>query len=200
MWKANLWNQTRWLGVPVQQWPTDLVVLQDLIYSTKPNYIIETGTALGGSALFYASIFELMGQGSVVSIDIDQTHSERTLKGHPLSHRIKLIQGDSKSPEVRERVKDIVGRQPHLHVFLDSNHTADHVLNELENFKTLVPVGDYLVAFDTNTADAREWKGSNPLIAVERFLAKNPEFAQDHQWEKFRVTFIRNGFLKRVKA
>jgi cephalosporin hydroxylase len=200
MWRSHLWARTHWLGVPVQQWATDLISLQELIFATRPKFILETGTASGGSAIFYASILELIQDGIVISIDIDQSQASKTIAGHRLSERIRLIQGDSKSHEVSAKVREIAGAEPNLHVFLDSDHSTQHVLGELENFKDLVPVGNYIVVFDTNIAEAKEWRASNPLLAVQIFLSRNPQFAVDHQWEKYRVTFLKNGFLKKVSV
>jgi len=188
-----------WLGIPVQQNPNDLITLQQLLFETKPDFVVETGTSLGGSAVFYASIFELLMHGQVISVDIDHSSAKRTLADHPLSKRIRLLTCDSSSPEASRRVKQIVGDHPKLHVFLDSDHHKNHVLAELRNFRDLVPVGHYIVVFDTNLEDSAEWKCDSPATAVEEFLHESNDFEVDRSWEKFEVTLCRGGFLKRVR-
>ncbi len=199
LWRAEIWRRTKWLGVDVYQWPTDLLALQDLIVTTRPDFIVETGTAQGGSALFYASILELIGNGAVITVDVDQTEAERILpRGSLIRERIKLIKGDSASNEILEEIKRTVKGSANLHVFLDSHHDAEHVERELRNLSQLVGVGRHIVVFDTNVEEEPEWRGHGPLTAVKRFLDANKNFVIDPAWEKFIVTLCPKGFLKRI--
>lgn len=135
---------------------------------------------LTAARIFYASIFELIGDGAVISIDIDQSRAEKTLRDHPLSSRVTLIKGDSGTP--------VIGTESKVHVFLESDHSSDHVLRELENLSGFVTPEHYVVVFDTILAEAQEWRERNPLVAIQRFLANNPDFVTDRSWEKYRVT------------
>ena len=205
-WQRELHLQTTWLGFPILQWPTDMVVMQEIICQQRPRVIIETGTYGGGSAVFYASLLRLLGGGRVVSVDIEAGDDvRRALAASPFADVITLVRGDSKAPEVVGRVKQAVGEEKNVLVVLDSDHSRAHVLGELRAYSDLVPVGGYLVAMDTICHDlwdlpnaARDWKDNNPLRAVEDFLREHPEFEVDRSREKLLVTFSPGGFLRRV--
>lgn len=198
-WATGLWR-AKWLGVEVFQYPTDLAVLQRLIWETRPDFVVETGTAEGGSAVFYASILELLDHGEIISIDIDHSSAKRNLSSHPLAHRIRLLTCDSSSPLAATRVREIVGPDSKLHVFLDSDHHRAHVLHELRNFEGLVKVGDYVVVFDTKLEGAWEWRGDNPAIAVREFVSSDKNWIVDRSWEKLGATFGREGILRRIST
>jgi cephalosporin hydroxylase len=196
-----------WLGVPVIQFPQDLVALQEIIWRVKPDVIVETGIAHGGSLIFYASMLELLGGGQVVGVDVDiRAHNREVIERHPLSGRIKMIEGSSVAPETLERVRALArGR---VMVVLDSNHTHAHVLEELRLYSTLVPEGSYLVVLDTSIEDApegffadRPWgRGDNPRTAVWEFLKESDRFVVDKEIEsKLLITVAPDGFLKCVK-
>ncbi len=212
MWNDSLWKQVQWLGVPVWQWPTDLVILQELIAKLRPRAIIETGVALGGTAVFYASILELLGMdGRVVSIDIQidiqiDPVARNNIAAFPFSRRIHLIEGDSTSDAVHSEVQKELAGESNVLVCLDSDHSYAHTLAELRLFSRYVPVGGYLVLFDTicqQLADVPNgepsWSHDNPMAALKEFLAENPGFASDPDYEKYLVTFSPKGFLVRRK-
>jgi len=140
-----------WLGIPIIQLPEDMIMMQELIWKTKPDYIIECGVAHGGGLIFYASLLELMGNGKAIGIDIDiREHNEKAIKSHPLSHRIELIQCDSSNIDIDFESDKMI-------VCLDSNHEKNHVLKELDIFKNKVGIGYYIVVFDTSITKAVQW-------------------------------------------
>ncbi len=204
-----------WLGRPIIQYPQDLVAMQEIIWSVQPDLIIETGIAHGGSLIFSASMLELNAacggpqNAEVLGVDIDiRAHNREAIEAHPMFKRISMIQGSSIAPEIIEQVKaTAVGKQRIL-VCLDSNHTHDHVLAELEAYAQLTSVGSYCVVFDTvveDTADCcpsdRPWgKGNNPKTAVWEYLKTHSEFEIDKQIDhKLLITVAPDGYLKRVR-
>jgi cephalosporin hydroxylase len=208
MWNAELWKQVRWLGVPVLQWPTDLILMQELISEQRPRVIIETGLYLGGTAVYYASLLELLGiDGRVLSIDI-QIHPEarRNVEASRFHERIAMIEGDSKSASVHAELARRVGAESSVLVCLDSDHSYAHTLGELRAFARYVPVGGYLVLFDTICEDLADtprgdsaWTHDSPMRALREFLKENPSFSTDSRFEKYLVGFAPQGFLKRVR-
>ncbi|MFH1088345.1 MAG: cephalosporin hydroxylase family protein [Patescibacteria group bacterium] len=199
-----------WLGRPVIQFPQDIVAIQELIWSIKPDLIIETGIAHGGSLILSASILELIGgSGKVVGVDIDiRKHNRKEIEGHRMFKRIILIEGSSTEDLVIKKVARIAKGKKRVMVFLDSNHTHDHVLKELEFYHPFVTKGSYLVVFDTIVEDMpkgevknRPWdKGNNPKTAVLEFLKKNNSFVVDQEIEnKLLITSAPSGWLKKVK-
>src|SRR5262245_49385518 len=145
----------RWLGLPIIQYPQDIVALQEIIWQTKPDLIIETGVARGGSLIFYASMLALLGgPGRVIGIDVDiRPHNRRNIEAHPLAERVVLVQGSSVDEAVVRQVSDFARVARRVMVVLDSNHTHEHVLRELEMYSPLVTAGHYLVVLDTVVAD-----------------------------------------------
>jgi cephalosporin hydroxylase len=208
MWNSSLWKQVHWLGVPVLQWPTDLILMQELIATLRPNCIIETGLYLGGTSVFYASILKLLGiPGRVISVDI-QVHPQarQNVEASAYRDRIDLIEGDSKSEAVHRELQRQLAGEKNVLVSLDSDHSYAHTLGELRAFSRYVPVGGYMVLFDTICRDLADtpngdpaWTMDSPMTALEEFLAENQNFQTDPAWEKFQVTFAPRGFLKRVK-
>ena len=199
-----------WLGRPIIQYPQDMVAVQELIWAIKPDLIIETGIAHGGSLILSASILELIGgPGKVVGVDIDiRKHNRKEIEDHRMFKRIILIEGSSTEDLVIKKVARIAKNKKRVLVFLDSNHTHDHVLKELELYHSFVTKGSYLVIFDTIVEDMprgkvknRPWdKGNNPKTAVLEFLKKNKSFIVDQEIEnKLLITSAPNGWLKRVK-
>lgn len=144
-----------WLGRPIIQFPQDMVAIQELIWTVRPRYILKTGIAHGGSLIFHASILELLGgQGDVVGIDIDiRSHNRKAIEAHPMSRRIKMIQGSSIDPATVAQAATIIGEAQPVMVILDSNHTHDHVLAELRAYSTFVKPGSYLIVLDTVVED-----------------------------------------------
>jgi len=196
-----------WLGIPIIQYPQDMVAMQEIIWETKPDLIIETGVAHGGSIIFYASILELIGKGEVIGIDIDiRAHNRLAIESHAMSKRIKLIQGSSISNEIFQLVKQETENKKKILVLLDSNHTHHHVLEEMKLYSSLVSVGSYLVVFDTVVEDLpeetninRPWgKGNSPKTAVNEFLKTHADFEIDFSIQnKLLITVAPDGYLKR---
>jgi cephalosporin hydroxylase len=202
-----------WLGRPIIQLPEDMVRIQEVIYTVKPDVIIETGVAHGGSLIFYASLCKAMDRGRVIGIDIEiRPHNRAAIEAHPLSDRITLVEGNSIEPAIVRRVKDLVGPGTRVLVNLDSCHTKAHVLAELEAYGPLVTPGSYIVAMDGIMADVAgaprtqpDWTWNNPMEAVREFLASHPEFVAEEPPFLFneglvrdRVTYWPSAFLKRL--
>ncbi len=200
-----------WMGRPIIQYPQDIVIMQELIWSIQPDLIIETGIAHGGSLIFYASIMELVGRGKVVGVDIDiREHNRQEIERHPMFKRITMIQGSSTDTTVLESVKKEAKGFGTIMVCLDSNHSHDHVLRELELYAKFVSVGSYLVVFDTIVeylpqdclpGGRRPWGiGDNPMTAVEKFLETNKDFVIDETIDnKILIGVAPRGYLKKVK-
>lgn len=204
-WYHKLSYEVTWLGVPVIQLPEDLFMMQEVIYKTRPDVLVETGTAHGGTALFYASMLELLGRGEVVSIDVEiRKYNRLAIQAHPMSKRITLIEGSALDEKVARQVRSRIARDHKVLVALDSNHTTEHVRGELEWYAPLVTPGSYVVVFDTvmqvvGDAPGRseEWAKNGPGPAIESFLADHPEFEVDPYYNRMQVTYCRGGYLKR---
>jgi cephalosporin hydroxylase len=199
----------KWLGLPIIQYPQDILAMQEIIWDVKPDLIVETGIARGGSLVFYASMLELIGDGRVLGIDIDiRSHNRKAIESHPMSRRISMMEGSSIDPDLLREVKQQVESAERVLVVLDSNHTHDHVLEELRLYSPFVRQGGYLVVFDTVIGDIpeviapdRPWnRDSNPATAVARFLETNDRFMIDNRIsDKLLLTVAPRGFLKCVK-
>jgi cephalosporin hydroxylase len=200
-----------WLGRPIIQHPTDVLALQEIIWKVKPDLIIETGIAHGGSLIFSASMLELLGgDGRVIGIDIDiRAHNRAEIEKHPMSKRVTLLEGSSTSPEIIAELKHLTRGRKQIMVILDSNHTHDHVASELALYSSFVTKDSYLVVLDTiiedMDADAhpdRPWgKGNNPKTAVWDFLKTSDRFEVDRNIEaKLLVTVAPDGYLRCVKS
>ena len=198
-----------WLGRPIIQFPQDLAALQEIIWATKPDLIIETGIAHGGSLIFHASMLHLLGnQGRVLGVDIDiRDHNRAEIEAHPMFERIDMIQGSSIEDEVAAQVAATASKSERVMVILDSNHTHDHVLSELEIYAPLVSKGCYMVVFDTLIEDMpegsfpdRPWdKGDNPRTAVNAFLEMTNRFEVDAAMDaKLQISVAPGGYLKCV--
>jgi cephalosporin hydroxylase len=199
-----------WMGRPIIQHPTDMLGLQEIIWSVKPDLIIETGIAHGGSLIFSASMLELLGEsGRVVGIDIDiRSHNRAAIESHPMSKRITMFEGSSFDPGIVAKVSELAKTSEKVMVVLDSNHTHAHVADELALYSPFVTKGSYLVVFDTIIEDVepnwnpdRTWgKGNSPKTAVWDFLKVNDRFEIDRDMEaKLLVTVAPDGYLRCVK-
>lgn len=199
-----------WMGLPIIQFPQDVVAMQELIWSVRPDLIIETGVARGGSLVFYASMLQLMGgAGRVVGVDIEiRPHNRQAIEAHPMAGLITLIEGSSTSPEVVGRVRELAAGASRVLIVLDSNHTHEHVLEELRLYAPLVTPGSYCVVFDTIIEDLpadyfpeRPWRpGNSPRSAVAEFLRGGAPFVVDEAMDaKLLISVARGGFLRRVK-
>ena len=193
--KEKTWkNNTFWLNVPVAKCPLDLWVYQEIISETKPDLIIETGTAYGGSALFLASICDLANHGRIVTIDVEAQ------AGRPEHPRIEYRSGSSTAAAVIAELQRLMKPDDRVMVILDSDHRAEHVRQELEVYSPLVSVGCYLIVEDTNINGhpVASIVGAGPMEAVEQFMTGRRNFVIDRQREKFFMTFNPKGYLRRV--
>jgi len=188
------WQNTRWLGVSAFKTPLDLWVYQELLVEVQPALIVETGTALGGSAYFLATICDLLGRGEVVTIDIEPRVDRPP---HP---RVTYIVGSSTAPATVDAVSKLAAGKSPVMVFLDSDHSRDHVLAELRHYSELVTPGSYLVVEDTNVNGHPVLPdfGPGPMEALQDFLGERPDFAPDVAQEKFLLTFNPRGYLRRT--
>ncbi len=200
----------RWMGQPIIQVPQDILAMQELIFQIRPRAIIETGIARGGSAIFYASMLALLGEGGfVVGVDVDiRQHNREAIEAHPMAKHIKLVQGSSIDASTVAEVHALVGDEGPVIVALDSNHTKEHVLEELRAYSGFVKKGSYLVVFDTLLEDlpsemsaGRPWgPGNGPKSAVEAFLRENDRFVIDDDIDaKLLITVAPRGWLRCVK-
>lgn len=213
-----------WLGRPIIQYPQDMAAMQELIWQIKPDLIIETGIAHGGSLIFSASMLAMLdmcdsiessttinpneSKRKVLGLDIDiRQHNREAIEAHPMASRIQMIQGSSIAPEIIEQVKAVASNYKTILVCLDSNHTHEHVLAELEAYAPLVSAGSYCVVFDTIVEDMpaemfpdRPWgPGDNPKTAVWEYLKTHPEFEIDKQIDhKLLISVAPDGYLRRI--
>ena len=214
-----------WQGRPIIQYPQDMVAMQELIWEIKPDLIIETGIAHGGSLIFSASMLAMLEmceaietgevldprvpRRKVIGIDIDiRAHNRSAIEAHPMSSRIEMIQGSSIAPEIVAQVKEAASGYKRILICLDSNHTHEHVYEELKAYASLTSVGSYCVVFDTVVEDlpadlafGRPWgPGDNPKTAVWKYLEDHDEFEIDKSIQnKLLITVAPDGYLKRVK-
>lgn len=211
--KSYVYNFS-WLGRPIIQNPIDIMAMQEIIWEVKPDLIIETGIAHGGSLIFSASMLELNAacggphDAEVLGVDIDiRPHNRKAIEEHPMSRRITMIEGSSVAPEIVAQVKAKAKEKKRILVCMDSNHTHDHVLAELEAYAPLTGVGSYCVVFDTFVEDVpadvfqdRPWHpGNSPKTAVWEYLKTHPEFEVDKSiHQKLLITVAPDGYLKRI--
>ncbi len=211
----NYFHHFSWAGLPIIQCPQDVVQMQELVWRIQPELIVETGVARGGSLMLYASLLELNAacggplNAKVLGIDIDiRKHNRTKIEAHPLFKRVSLIEGSSVSSDVIDKVKTVARGKAKVIVCLDSNHTHDHVLAELEAYARLTSVGSYCVVFDTivdefpaeSYRNAPWGPGNNPKTAVIEFLKSHPEFEIDKSIQyKLLMTAAPDGFLKRIR-
>jgi cephalosporin hydroxylase len=214
-WDAKHVYSFTWMGRPIIQLPEDMVRLQEVIWTLKPDVIVETGVAHGGSLIFYASLLEAMARGRVIGIDIEiRPHNRAAIEAHPLFHRIELVEGSSTDPAVVADVKGRISPEETVLVLLDSNHSRDHVLAELRAYADLVPPGSYLVATDGimqqvqgAPRSAPDWKWNNPQQAARDFVAEDGRFViEEPAWlfneglVRERVTYWPGAFVKRIET
>ena len=183
-WDSKYVYSFAWMGRPIIQLPEDMVRLQEVIWTLKPDVLVETGVAHGGSLIFYASLFEAMGNGRVIGVDIEiRPHNRSAIEAHSMKKRIELIEGSSTAPEVLDQVRAQIRPGEKVLVVLDSNHTRAHVLDELRAYADLVEVGSYIVATDGIMEQVAggprtkpEWTTDNPRAAAHAFVAEDKRF------------------------
>jgi cephalosporin hydroxylase len=202
--------QWSWLGLPVIQLPPDIVAMQEVIWETRPQLVIETGIARGGSLILYASILELIGEGKVLGVDIDiRPHNRAAIESHPLAHRVRMIQGSSVDEQIVSEARAAASQVERVMVILDSSHTQEHVLAELHAYAPLVTVGQFLVVADTFVEEIppqqhrpeRPWgPGNNPATALATWLDETDDFEPDAFINaKLLLTASPGGYLRRVR-
>lgn len=217
VWSKVAWNQKytygfTWLGRPIIQLPEDMIRMQETIYRTRPDVVIETGVAHGGSLVFYASILKAMGKGRVVGIDVEiRPHNRKAIEQHELASAITLVEGSSTAAETIKRVRELVSPKDRVMVILDSNHTKAHVADELKLYAPFVSEGCYMVATDGVMEELHdvprgqpEWRLDNPSAAAREFSQSNPEFVLettpfvfDETLSKLQITHYPDAYLRR---
>ena len=209
--KAKIWEETTWFGIPMWKLPSDAIVLQELIYRLRPEVIIETGTGCGGSAMFYASICELMGQGNVITCDIEIKADYDKINLHHWADRIKFVSGGSTNAltynEIIEVADEWADKEEHEQldamVILDSWHTHEHVYDEMCLYSTLVDVGGYMVVEDSHANGNPvpwKWDDEGPMGAINQWMREHrDEWEVDWKCEKHLMTFNPKGYLRRIK-
>lgn len=212
-WDSKYVYSFAWMGRPIIQLPEDMVRLQEVIYALKPDVLVETGVAHGGSLIFYASLFEAMNKGRVIGVDIEiRQHNRQAIEAHEMKKRIELIEGSSTAPEVIDQVKAQIKPGETVLVVLDSNHSHAHVLDELKLYGEMIPVGSYVVATDGIMAQVKggprtgeDWDWNNPQKAVhdfvtqdKRFIVEEPAFPFNEGVVTERVTYWPDAFVKRI--
>jgi cephalosporin hydroxylase len=215
---SNLWlkvaveyklnYELSWMGRPIIQFGSDMILLQELLWEIKPDIFIETGIAHGGSLIYTASLFELMDtNGIVIGIDVEiRPHNKIAIEGHSMFKRITMIEGSSVDSKTLETLEKLIENGKSIAVMLDSNHSKDHVLRELEIYSKIVTVGSYLIVQDGAQEwvsdiprGKSEWKYDNPLVAIEEFLKHNDNFIIDEKYTRLGITQSPSGYLKRIK-
>jgi cephalosporin hydroxylase len=193
-----VWYDTTWLGVPIYKTPFDLWNYQEILFEQKPDVIIETGAAAGGSLLYYKTLCWLLGKGEVIGVDIE---IEPTAAKVAENKGVTLLEGSSTDPAIIDRIRELVAGRTAI-VILDSDHSCGHVLAELRLYKEFVPLGGYMIVEDSNVNGHPVYPhhGPGPYEAIDLFLEENGEFEIDsYRCNKFLMTFNPNGYLKRVK-
>lgn len=199
----------RWLGIPIIQYPQDIIAYQEIIWKVKPDLIIETGIARGGSLIFSASILDIIRKGRVVGIDVNiRKENKKTILAHPLSKIISMIEGSSTNEKTLYKLRKFTKDKRKILVMLDSNHTHEHVLNELRLYSPFVSKGSYIVVLDSIIGDLpshlhknKPWnRKNNPKTAIFQFLRENSRFVIDYNISnKLAITVSPYGYLKCIK-
>jgi len=201
----RLMYEVQWMGIPFIQLAEDMAMMHEMLWRLKPDVIVECGIGQCGGLLFYASMMELIGKGRVIGVDIEIRESNRTrLLANPLSKRVELIEGSSSSPEIFNRVKEKIKPGEVVLVILDSDHTYEHVAREMALYHPLISSGSYLVVMDGGAAHVwdiprgqAKYRDNHPLLAIEGFVARHPEFSIDPHFNRLAVTSSPLGFLRR---
>lgn len=213
-WDVKYAYSFSWLGRPIIQLPEDMIRVQEIVSELKPDVIVETGIAHGGSLVFYATILKALGKGKVVGVDIEiRSHNREALEKHELASFLTLIEADSTLDSTIDKVRTAINEHDTVLVILDSCHTKEHVAKELEKYAPLVSIGSYLIATDGIMKDFagaprsdKDWSWNNPQSAIFEFLEKNKNFVLEQPRFPFnegavteRITYWPNAYLKRVR-
>jgi cephalosporin hydroxylase len=193
--EERTWKNTFWLGAQAQKCPLDLWIYQEIIFENRPDVIVECGTYSGGSALFLASICNLLKKGEIITIDIER------MEDRPQHDRLTYLLGSSTAQEIVEKIKSLIKDKDRIMVILDSDHNKAHVLKELEIYSHFVTKDSYMIVEDTNVNGhpVNSDFGPGPMEAVREFLEGNKDFVIDRSREKFYLTFNPDGYLKRIR-
>jgi cephalosporin hydroxylase len=191
------WDNTRYFGIKTEKCPLDLWIYQEILFELKPDYIIETGTRFGGSALFMAHLLDTIGKGEIFTIDIEQNPNL------PKHKRIKYLSGSSTSPEIIGVLKKKIKTDKKVLLILDSDHSTQHVSKEIELLHKFVSLGSYLIVEDSNICGnpvniSGDFGIGGPMVSINNFLQTNKDFVIDLSKEKFFLTFNPNGYLKKI--
>jgi cephalosporin hydroxylase len=186
---------TYWMGFPIVKCPLDMWIYQEILFETRPDFIIEAGTYNGGSAYYLAHLCDILGRGEVVTIDI------RVPGPMPKHPRITYLSGSSTAPEIVQQVHALARGKSSVMVILDSDHAQTHVYNEMRAYHSLVSPGNYMIVEDTNVNGhpVRLNHGPGPMEAIEQFMRENQDFAVDHTREKFLLTMNPSGYLRKKR-
>lgn len=192
--ESGAWDRVTYFGVRTQKYPGDMWVYQELLHEVRPQVVVECGTAFGGSALYLAHLMDHIGVGRVISIDINHKNER------PQHPRITYLTGSSTDPAIITQVKTMIGQDAPTLVILDSDHSRDHVLKEMELYAPLVDKGSYMIVEDSNVNGhpADPSYGPGPMEAIQAYLRTHKDFAIDHEREKFLVTYNPNGYLRKI--
>jgi cephalosporin hydroxylase len=204
----RLMYEVNWMGVPFIQLAEDLVMMQELVWTLKPDVIVECGIGQGGGILFYSSILELIGKGKVIGVDIDiRLPNRKRIENSSFKNRIELIEGSSISPNVVKQLRRKLENTESVLIILDSDHTYKHVLAELNLYHSFVTKDSYLVVMDGGAAhvwdiprDQSKYKDDHPILAIEEFLKNNNNFEIDHHYNRLGITSSPLGFLKKTNG
>lgn len=207
-WQHKASYEVTWLGIPIIQTPEDILMMQELIWKTRPDVVIESGVAHGGSLILYSSMLELLGKGRVIGIDVEiRKYNRLAIQSHPMSKRVTLLEGSSVDAATVAWVESLIRPGESVLVTLDSNHSAAHVRQELALYSRMVTAGSYLVVFDgvmqvltDAPGGSPEWDRDNPWRAIQDFLRANDDFEVDPYYNRLKVTYCPGGFLRRVTA
>jgi cephalosporin hydroxylase len=213
-WDAKYVYSFTWLGRPIIQLPEDMFRMQELVFEVKPDVVLETGIAHGGSLIFYSSLCRALNKGRVIGVDIEiRPHNRKALEQHPLLDRVTMVEGSSIDPKTVQRVRELIRPDEQVFLVLDSCHTKEHVLAELAAYAPLVKPGSYVIVMDGIMArlvgaprSQPDWEWNNPKQAAAEFVKAHPEFAVvdppfafNEGMVRTRITHAIGGILKRIK-
>ncbi len=206
-WSQKISYEVTWTGIPIIQTPEDILMMQELIWKTRPDVVVECGVAHGGALVLYASMLDLLDKGHAIGVDNEiRKYNRLALQSHPMSRRFTLIEGSSVEAQTVEQVRALIHPDDTVLVTLDSNHTKAHVARELDLYAPLVTPNSYMVVFDgvmqvltDAPGGSPTWDKDNPWQAVQDFLGENEDFEVDPYYNRLKVTHCPGGFLKRVK-